>query len=189
MPLSTITDTGLTGPALWLVVAGLGVVAVLFASVRSVAADQQAVVRRFGRVVRVAGPGLVFRVPGIDRVTTVPRLPVRLPLVVSTLSRDGLPVRLIATVVCRIADPARSSDPFGTTAATVEDALTRQVGQTTLADLLAARAEAENVLPGRISEVTAAWGVEVLEIEVTDIETRWSSDLLRVVGQDADRNQ
>ncbi|MBP6704700.1 MAG: hypothetical protein KA385_14395, partial [Vicinamibacteria bacterium] len=49
------------------------VVLFLFTGFYQVAADEVAVVQRFGRYVRTAGPGPHFRVPfGIERITRVP---------------------------------------------------------------------------------------------------------------------
>jgi len=177
-----ITTTGLTGAGPWLAIGGICLLGLLATSVRAVPADQLAVVRRFGQVVRVAGPGVLMHLPGLHRVTLVPRLPVHCPLVVAALTRDGVRVHLIATAICRIVDPARSGgpDPLGSAALAVENALAHWVGQTELSQLLQARAEAELHLPERASEMTAEWGVKVLEIEVSGIETQLTADLLRL---------
>jgi len=183
---TSITVMALTGPALWVAVGGVCLLVLGVAAVRVVPVDQLAVVRRFGRVVRVAGPGVVVHMPGLDQVTCVPRFPVHCPLVVHAMTRDGVQVRLIAAAVCRIVDPARSAgppDPLCAPANAVEAALAHWVGQTDLAELLQARAEAEAQLPDQVSEMTAEWGVEVLEVEVSDIETRLTADVLRLVDE------
>lgn len=184
MSTTPITTTGLTGTALWLAIGGLFLLGLLAASVRTVSADHLAVVRRFGQVVRVSGPGILLHLPGLHHITLVPRLAVHCPLVVPALTRDGVHVHLIATAVCRIVDPARSGgspDPLGPAALAVESALAHWVGQTELAQLLQARAEAELHLPRQVSQMTAEWGVKVLEIEVSTIETQLTADLMRLV--------
>ena len=122
----------LTSPSVgfWMVIGGIAVMALIGSSLRVVPAHERVVVSRFGRVVRVGGPGLLFRIPGADLLTTVSLHPVYLPLVVATSTRDGVPVRLIATVLCRITDPARSTlgspDPLTATTVALESALARE---------------------------------------------------------------
>lgn len=183
MSTTPITMTGLTGAALWLAVGAIVLLCLLAASARVVPSDQVAVIRTFGQLVRVAGPGVVLRLPGLHQVTLVPRLPIACPLAVPALTRDGVHVHLVATAICRIVDPARSGgpDPLAPAVVAVENALAHWVGQTELAHLLQARAEAELHLPSQVSQMTAEWGVKVLEIEVSTIETQLTADLLRLV--------
>lgn len=108
MSTTPITTTGLNGTALWLAIGGLVLLGLLAASMRTVPADHLAVVRKHGRVARVAGPGVLLHLPGLHHITLVPRLAVHCPLVVPAFTRDGVHVHLIATAVCRIVDPARS---------------------------------------------------------------------------------
>lgn len=184
MSTTPISTTDLTGAAPWLVIGAIVLLGLLAASVRTVSADHVAVVRRFGQVSRVAGPGLLLHLPGLHHITLVPRLAVHCPLVVPALTRDGVHVHLIATATCRIVDPTRSGespDPLGPAALAVENALAHWIGQTELAQLLQARAEAELHLPDQVSQMTAEWGVKVLGIEVSTIETQLTADLLRLV--------
>ncbi|GAB2635279.1 SPFH domain-containing protein [Kribbella swartbergensis] len=172
---------------LWLTVALLAVAVLGGTALRVVPEHHRIVVFRLGRITRVRGPGIVASIPGLERVATVSLRPVHLPLVVSALTRDGVSVRLTATVACRIAAPARSTvasaDPVGDTVATVESALAKRVAHTDLVDLLMVRERLEDTLPCELSTIAAAWGVEVAEITVSDIEARLSADLLRLVQQ------
>jgi len=169
----------------WLVIGGITVVLLVESALRVVPEHERVVVSRFGRVVRVGGPGLMCRIPGVERLTTVSLHPVYLPLVVSTSTRDGVPVRLIATALCRITDAARSTaaspDPLTATTVALESALGRETARTDIAGLLPSREQLESRAPRDATTITGTWGVEVVELRVTDIETRLTTDLLRSV--------
>ena len=127
----------------WLVIGGITVVLLVESALRVIPEHERVVVSRFGRVVRVGGPGLMCRFPVVERLTTVSLHPVDPPLMVSTSTRDGVPVRLIATALCRITDPARSTaalpDPLTATTVALESALGRETARTDIAGLLAIR--------------------------------------------------
>ena len=170
----------------WLVIGGISVVVLVESALRVIPEHERVVVSRFGRVVRVGGPRVSWRIPGLERLTTVSLHPVYLPLVVSVSTRDGVPVRLIATAVCRITDPALSTlaspDPLTAATAALEGALGRETTRTDIAGLLAIRERLESSIPGDAATLTGSWGVvDVVELRVTDIETRLTTDLLRSV--------
>lgn len=173
------------GAAFWVVIGAIATVLLIGSFLRVVPEHQRVVVSRFGKVVRVNGPGLSWRILGVERLTTVSLHPVDLPLVVSTSTRDGVPVRLIATAVCRITEPAKSTlaspDPLTATTAALENTLSRQTARTDLAGLLPSRERLESSAPRDAATMTGTWGVEVVELRVTDIETRLTIDLLRSV--------
>lgn len=99
----------------------------------------------------------------------------------------------MATGLGRVTDPSRStvatSDPFSATAAELESQFAREVSRTDLLTLLPARQQLETQLPDRVKRVTESWGVEVVEIEVSDIETRLTADLPRSVRQQTEAGE
>lgn len=174
------------GVSAWVAIGVIALLLTLVGSLRVVPEHSRLVVSRLGRVRRVAGPGLVFRVPGLERLTAVSLHPTRLDLMASAITRDGVPVRVLATALTRVSHPQRvtgSPDQDGATATELERQLAGAVARRALASLLPHREELEQRLPAQVSEVTSAWGVEVLHVEILDIETRLTVELLRHVGQ------
>ena len=168
----------------WMAVALLGLALIAGASVRFVAGDERLVIARFGRVARVAGPGVVLRIPGFERVSTVSIRPVHMPLVTTASTQDGVTVRIMTTAVCRITDPMLSiaaPDPLCVTALAVEGTLQKEVSRRSLVELYRASERLERRLPREISADVAKWGTQVQEIEVTDIEAGLSPGLLRAL--------
>ena len=176
-----------TGPGFWVVACGAALLLLAGSSLRVVPDEERLVVFRFGRVVRVRGPGLVLRLPGVERLLVVSMGPAQIPLVVHATTSDGVPVRLLGTGVCRVTDPSRaaetSPDPLTVTANALEDGLAEEVARADLNALLASRERFEARLPGEVTARTAIWGAEVVKVEVSDIETWLTADLLdRVRG-------
>jgi regulator of protease activity HflC (stomatin/prohibitin superfamily) len=62
---------GPEGTLHWLVAGGLVLAVLAAAVVRVVPEHQRAVVLRFGRVARVAGPGLIALLPGMERLVRI----------------------------------------------------------------------------------------------------------------------
>ena len=170
------------GVGFWVVIGGIAMALLIGSFLRIIPEHQRVVVSQFGRVVRVGGPGLCRRIPGVDRLSTVSLHPVDLPLVASTRTRDGVPVRLFGTARCRITDPARSTlaspDPLTATTAALENTLGRHTARTDLAGLLPSRERLEATAPRDAATMTGTWGVQVVELRITDIETRLTTDLL-----------
>ena len=77
------SDLATASAGFWLAIGVIALVLLIGSSLRVVPEYQRVVVSRLGRVVRVSGPGPTFRVPGVERLTTVTLRPVQLPLVVS----------------------------------------------------------------------------------------------------------
>lgn len=170
------------GPQAAGLVLGLLVLLLAAGSVRVVPEHSRLVVQRLGRLSRVAGPGVVLRIPGLDRVTEVSLRPTHLDLVVPALTRDGVPVRLHATALTRVSDPALatgSPDPATVVAAELEAQLSGAVARCSLAELLPSRACLVEDLPGQASALTATWGVEVLTVTIVDVEARLTADLVQ----------
>jgi regulator of protease activity HflC (stomatin/prohibitin superfamily) len=182
LPVVTLSEV-LPGGMVWWVV-GLGVLAVAAAtSLRIVPEHHRVVVSRLGRVVGVRGPGLVFAVPGVEQLSTVSLRPVHLTVTVSATTRDGVPVHLVALVACRITDPALATvavpDPHSAVMDAVERRLVREVARSELAELWSEGEQLEAHVEREVAPAAATWGVEVTEVEVTDVEAQLTAELLR----------
>jgi regulator of protease activity HflC (stomatin/prohibitin superfamily) len=189
LPVVTLSEV-LPGGMVWWVV-GLGIVAVVAASaLRIVPEHQRVVVSRLGRVLGTRGPGLVFAVPGVEQLTAVSLRPVHLSVNVSAATRDGVLVHLAALASCRITDPAVSSvavpDPHSAVADALERRLVREVARSELAELWSEREQLEGQVEREVAAGAARWGVEVTDVEVTDVEAQLTAELLRTTQRQAE---
>jgi regulator of protease activity HflC (stomatin/prohibitin superfamily) len=155
------------------VIAGLIVIA--GASVRVLREYERGVVFRLGRVMGQRGPGLVFLIPGVDRMVRVSLRTVTLKIPAQeVITRDNVPARVTAVAYYRIIDPNRS-------VVEIENVLsaTSQIAQTTLRSVLG-KAELDALLSERerlnehlqqiIDDQTEPWGVKVTTVEIKDVE-------------------
>jgi regulator of protease activity HflC (stomatin/prohibitin superfamily) len=147
----------------------------LLSSVRILRRDQRMVVRRFGRVVRVGGPGMTFVVPGLDRAEKISmRARWITPLVVHAVTRDGHRVHVRAAAACRIVDPARATsvqsgaDHRMTEAAQI--AICQRIAEADLLPLLSRQmAPVQDSPRHHVNHYAEHWGVEVIQTEVSDV--------------------
>lgn len=173
------------GAGVWIAVIALVAVIMVGASVRVVKGHERAVISRFGRVVRVRGPGPQVVVPGIERLATVSLHPHGLPLVVPAVTYDGIPVHLVGTATIRVVDAALTDDaePDATSATgeVIDAALAKEVALTDVVDLLPGLEGIEARVARAATAITEPWGVEVVDLGVTDIETRLTNGLVRAL--------
>jgi regulator of protease activity HflC (stomatin/prohibitin superfamily) len=151
---------------------------------------ERAVLFRFGRVrPDASGPGIVFRMPMVDRVQKVN---LRVEVVdippQAVISKDNVTLQVDAVVYFQVVDPVRAVvgvDSFRFASQRVAMTSLRSIiGRFELDDLLAHRDEVNNELRAQISTSTEAWGVEVRQVEVRDITL--PAELLRAMARQAE---
>jgi len=142
--------------------------------IRIVPEYQRLVVLRLGRVVRVAGPGLVFLVPFIDQGITVDLREQYIEVTKQTcITKDNAPVDIDFLIYFKVMDPKRSvievSDFRGAAVGIATTTLRAVVGDIELDQVLAKREYINEVLRQKLDEVTARWGVKVTAVEIREI--------------------
>ena len=143
-------------------------------SVRVLREYERGVVFRLGRLTSQRGPGLIFLIPGVDRMVRVSLRTVTLNVPPQdVITRDNVTARVDAVAYFRVVDPNSS-------VVSVEDSVraTSQIAQTTLrsvlgkADLDALLSERERLnedLQQIIDEQTEPWGIKVTTVEIKDV--------------------
>jgi regulator of protease activity HflC (stomatin/prohibitin superfamily) len=177
-------ETASAPAGFWTAVLIVGLLALGGAFFHVVGRGEQVVVTRAGRVARMGGPGIVLRLPALERAITVSMHPVEMPLVVSAATREGIPVHVVTTAVCEPLDPAvfaLQESPCAATALAVEDALQAQIASRGLVELLPLSALEEVVDAGVRPRAAAEWGTALTSIQVTGVEASLTTALLRAV--------
>ena len=146
------------------------VVGVLAASsVHIVMEWERAVVMRFGRFNRVAGPGIVFTWPVIEFYTV--RIDQRVAATYfgaeETLTSDLVPVNVDAVVFWMVFSPKKAAvevEDYASAVAWMAQAMLRKaIGRASLGDQL--DAELKDELEAKLD----GWGIDVIDVEVRDI--------------------
>ena len=172
----------------------LAVAAVTLASSRVLREYQRGVVFRLGRLRPLAGPGLVFLLPMVDRLIRVDLRTVTLTIPPQeVITRDNVPARVNAVAYFRVVDPARAI-----TEVEAYPVATSQIAQTTLRSVLG-RADLDTLLSERdelndslrriIDEQTEPWGIKVTTVEIKDVEIPEAMQRAMARGAEAERER
>lgn len=159
------------------VVVGIAVlVAALAASSIHIALSwERVVVLRFGKVVRVAGPGLYLTVPIIEQgAVCIDQRTVATPFYAEqTLTADLVPVTVDAVLFWMVWDVEKActevEDYFGSVCFLAQTALREAVGRKSVADVALSRDELDAEIKADIERIATNWGVDVIDVKVRDI--------------------
>ncbi len=160
----------------------------LFSGMRVLQEYEKGVVFRLGRLIGAKGPGLIFLIPGVDRMV---RVSLRIVTVdvppQDVITKDNVSIVVNAVVLFRVVDPIKAIN-------NVESYLesTFQYAQTTLRSVLGSvemdqlLAEREH-LNKRIQEIldahTEPWGIKVIAVEIKQVDL--PKEMQRVLAQQA----
>jgi regulator of protease activity HflC (stomatin/prohibitin superfamily) len=150
------------------------VVAIIAPNIKIVPEYQRLVVLRLGRVIGVAGPGLVILVPFIDKGIVVDLREQYIEVTKQTcITKDNAPVDIDFLIYFRVMDPKKSvievADFRGAAVGIATTTLRAVVGDIDLDQVLAKREYINEVLREKLDEVTARWGVKVTAVEIREI--------------------
>ena len=147
----------------------------LLFSLRVVRQWERVAVLRFGRFLRLQGPGLFVMVPVVDTLSSFVDQRVRTSMVTaeSTLTRDTVPVNVDAIVFWLVWDAQRSIlevanfvDAVGLSAQT---ALRESIGRHELAEMITNRDTLGHELQTVLDQKTNPWGITVQSVEIRDV--------------------
>jgi len=151
---------------------------------------ERALVFRFGRYIGVRGPGLFWIMPlGIERAQIVDmRVFTDGVEQQEAMTRDNVPVKANAVIWYRIVKPDLAIiEVQNVRNAVIQVALTtlrNLIGQHSLDDVLKERDQLAGMLKARVDQVTEAWGVEILAVEMKNVEIPPS--MQRAMAQEAE---
>ena len=156
----------------------LALLAVLFmvfsAALRIVREYERLIVFRLGRAIGARGPGLVLLVPYIDRGERVDLREVFFDVDPQTcITKDNAPLSIDFLVYMKVINAMASvievEDFRGASRGIAITTLRALVGDMTLDDVLARRDRLNELLQGKLDEVTNRWGIKVTAVEIREI--------------------
>src|SRR3954468_11341743 len=165
----------ITAIVILVIVAVVAAIVVAGAAVRVLREYERGVVFRLGRVTAQRGPGLIFLLPGVDRMVRVSLRTVTLKVPAQDIiTRDNVPARVTAVVYYRVIDPTRSvveiENVQAATSQIAQTTLRSVLGKADLDSLLAERERLNEELQQIIDDQTEPWGVKVTTVEIKDVE-------------------
>jgi regulator of protease activity HflC (stomatin/prohibitin superfamily) len=150
---------------------------------------QRGVVFRLGRLTPYRGPGVIFVIPGLEKMRRIDLRTVTLDIPPQdVITKDNVTVKVSAVVYFRVVEPSRAVTEvenylFATTQL-AQTTLRSVGGQTELDELLSQR----DKLNARIQEIvdsqTEPWGVKVTLVELKNIDL--PQDMQRAIAAQAE---
>jgi regulator of protease activity HflC (stomatin/prohibitin superfamily) len=165
-----------TVTAIALVIAGVFVLYVIFASFFTVNTAQVAVITRFGKFLRVAEPGLNWKVPLFDAVAGTMSLRVnQITLTMETKTKDNVFVTIPISVQNRVRPDKvfdafyKLADPTAQIKSYVEQVILGHVPGMTLDEVFASQSSIAAAVKKELDADMFAFGYEIVNVLVTDI--------------------
>lgn len=165
------------------------VMVMLISGVKILQEYERGVIFRLGRLIGAKGPGLIYVIPGIDRMVRVSLRIVTTDIPPQdVVTKDNVSIAVNAVVLFRVVDPVKAIN-------NVESYLesTYQYAQTTLRSVLGAVELDEvlaerDVLNKRIQDIldqhTEPWGIKVSAVEIKQVDL--PKEMQRAMAQQAE---
>lgn len=162
---------------------------ILMSCVKVLAEYERGVLFRLGRLVGARGPGLVFVIPGVDRMVKVPLRIVTTDVPPQdVITRDNVSIVVNAVILFRVVDPIKAINNvesyLESTYQYAQTTLRSVLGSVELDDVLSER----EVLNKRIQEIldlhTEPWGVKVSAVEIKQVDL--PKEMQRALAQQAE---
>jgi regulator of protease activity HflC (stomatin/prohibitin superfamily) len=147
---------------------------VLPSMVRILREYERGVIFRLGKLLRAKGPGLIFLIPGVDRMVKMDLRVVTIDVPQQeVMTRDNVPATVDAVVYFRVVDPAAAvikvENYLKASSLIAQTTLRSVLGQADLDELLAQREKINHTLQEIIDRQTDPWGIKVTAVEVKDV--------------------
>lgn len=136
---------------------------------------EKAVVMRFGKFNRTAGPGLVFTIPVVEFYSV--RIDQRVIATYfgaeETLTADLVPLNVDAVIFWMVFSPQKAATEVEDYASAVywiaQATLRKAIGRATIGEVAARRDQLDAELKEVLEEKLDGWGINVMDVEVRDI--------------------
>jgi len=166
----------------------------LLSSVKILNEYERGVVFRLGEFAGVRGPGLIFIIPGIEKMTKLDLRVVTMDVPSQDIiTKDNVTMKVNGVVYFKVHNPERSiiavENYYHATAQIAQTTLRSVIGQYELDDLLSKREEINGKLQVILDELTEPWGVKVTNVELKAIDLPESMQRAMAKQAEAEREK
>ena len=149
--------------------------AILIGGVKVMREYERAVILRLGRIVAHRGPGLIYVIPGIERMLRIDMRTITMDVPSQdVITRDNVSVKVNAVLYFRVVDPNKAvievENYLYATSQLAQTTLRSVCGQAELDHLLAEREDVNQKIQTILDEQTDPWGIKVVAVEVKHID-------------------
>jgi regulator of protease activity HflC (stomatin/prohibitin superfamily) len=150
---------------------------------------ERGVIFRLGRLIGAKGPGVIFIIPGVDKLLRVSLRTVALEIPPQdVITRDNISIRVNAVVYFRVVDPNKAvveiENYLYATSQLAQTTLRSIIGQSQLDELLSERDKINIQLQDILDKQTEPWGVKVSLVETKQVDL--DKDMQRAIARQAE---
>jgi regulator of protease activity HflC (stomatin/prohibitin superfamily) len=136
---------------------------------------ERAVVFRLGRLVRHRGPGIIYVIPGVEKILKVDLRTITMDIPSQdVITKDNVSVKVNAVLYFRVMDPNRAvvevENYLFATSQLAQTTLRSVCGQGELDELLAEREKINAQIQNILDAHTDPWGIKVVLVELKHID-------------------
>jgi regulator of protease activity HflC (stomatin/prohibitin superfamily) len=174
-------------PAIFFLIVFLIILAA--ASIKILREYERGVIFRLGRLIGAKGPGLIFIIPGVDKLLRVSLRTVALEIPPQeVITRDNISITVNAVVYFRVLDPNKAvveiENYLYATSQLAQTTLRSIIGQSQLDELLSERDKINLKLQDVLDKQTDPWGIKVSLVETKQVDL--ATEMQRAIARQAE---
>jgi regulator of protease activity HflC (stomatin/prohibitin superfamily) len=159
------------------------------ASIKILREYERGVIFRLGRLIGAKGPGLIFIIPGVDKLLRISLRTVALEIPSQdVITRDNISLKVNAVVYFRVIDPNKAvvgiENYLYATSQLAQTTLRSVIGQSQLDELLSEREKINLQLQDILDQHTEPWGIKVSLVETKQVDL--DADMQRAIARQAE---
>ncbi|HYB97775.1 MAG TPA: slipin family protein [Candidatus Limnocylindrales bacterium] len=153
----------------------LAVVLLLASGVKVMREYERAVILRLGRLVAHRGPGIIYVIPGIEKMVRIDMRTITMDVPSQdVITRDNVSVKVNAVLYFRVVDPSRAvvevENFLFATSLMAQTTMRSICGQAELDHLLSDRERINQQIQTILDDQTDPWGIKVVAVELKHID-------------------
>ena len=150
---------------------------------------ERGVIFRLGRLIGAKGPGIIFIIPGVDKLLRISLRTVALEIPPQdVITRDNISIKVNAVVYFRVIDPNKAvvqiENYLYATSQFAQTTLRSVIGQSQLDELLSEREKINLQLQDILDKHTEPWGIKVSLVEIKQVDL--DTDMQRSIARQAE---
>jgi regulator of protease activity HflC (stomatin/prohibitin superfamily) len=174
-------------PAIFFLILFLIIIAA--AAIKILREYERGVVFRLGRLIGAKGPGLIFIIPGVDRLLRISLRTVALEIPPQdVITRDNISLKVNAVVYFRVINPNKAvvqiENYLYATSQLAQTTLRSVIGQSQLDELLSERDKINVELQDILDKQTEPWGIKVSLVETKQVDL--PTEMQRAIARQAE---
>src|SRR5512137_2952322 len=150
---------------------------------------ERGVIFRLGRLIGAKGPGIIFIIPGVDKLLRISLRTVALEIPPQdVITRDNISIKVNAVVYFRVVDPNKAvvgiENYLYATSQLAQTTLRSIIGQSQLDELLSERDHINIQLQDILDKHTEPWGIKVSLVETKQVDL--DKEMQRAIARQAE---